>query len=124
MLIGLIALLIFAASDLVERRIPKHFNLVLIAVTASNFSTLGNAAVLWLLYLLLFRLSRASLGYGDVRLAPVTSLITTNLEALLMIHLLAWTIGGSYCLVLRRPSRTNLPFAPLLATSALLFAVS
>lgn len=74
----------------------------------------------FLIYALLFRLTKGSVGYGDVRLAPVA----IDFHALaptgsLSIHFSAWVFAGLFLLINKSPSR-SLPFAPFLFLAAII----
>lgn len=75
---------------------------------------------LFFIYSQIFRLSRASIGYGDVRLAPVAAYLypeTNPLQA----HLLAWVVAGLLVLLFRREIGARVPFAPFLVGSIIFF---
>ena len=116
----LLLLFPFAITDLAYRRIPKHLNhLVLLPAWLIDPK---NAIVIYFLYFSIFRLSRGAIGYGDVRFAPIT-VILSDLSGTSPFapHLLAWVIGGLFA-VFRLSSDLRLPFAPFISLGAALTA--
>ena len=124
MLWASVGLLLFVTTDIVERRIPKNLNLLALALLISDLSALTCGILVWSLYLAMFRVSRGGMGYGDVRLAPLTALITSDPGELLALHAGAWIMAGVFLLVIKGRPRTNLPFAPFISLSAGLLQVS
>lgn len=120
MLISLATLILLACSDLKFHLIPKRLNFVALAAA---ICVAGLTGVLWaigilLIYLTLFKASRGSIGYGDVRLAPVAviSLPEANPAA---VHLLAWLLAGAVIVSIVRSRNARLPFAPALLVSTI-----
>lgn len=122
--LGLLGLVLFACTDLAERRIPKRLNLLLLFLLILEFDRALHGMTIWILYLSIFRFTRAGIGYGDVRLAPVTALLTSDLAQLFELHLQAWVIGGLFAMFSSKMKGSNLPFAPFLGLSAVLSQAS
>ena len=110
-------LLLLVATDLRFRIIPKHLNFFCFVILFLNFTfqKVIWALLLFLIYSLLFRICRGSVGYGDVRLAPVAAFAVQD-QSPLVIHAFAWVGAGIFLLIKGNTCR-SVPFAPFLAFS-------
>lgn len=120
---ALAGLFLLATTDIAERRIPKNLNLLVSGLSIFELSALINGIWVWFLYLVIFRASSGGVGYGDVRLAPLTALIAADLGELVALHAGAWVLAGMFLLFRKGWSQVNLPFAPFIALSAGLLQV-
>ena len=101
-------------------------NFALVATTFTYLLMTRNAALLlaclmaFLIYALLYRLSKGGVGFGDVRLAPApVDFYATTPTGPLTIHLLAWVFAGLVLLIKKRAS-SSLPLAPFLLSATLI----
>lgn len=101
-------------------------NFALVATTFTYLLITRNAALLlaslmaFLIYALLYRLSKGGVGFGDVRLAPApVDFYATTPTGPLTIHLLAWVFAGLVLLIKKRAS-SSLPLAPFLLSATLI----
>ena len=124
--IHFIAFALISAADLRFRVIPKGVNFALVATTFTYLLITRNIALLlaclmaFLIYALLYRLSKGGVGYGDVRLAPAPiDFYATTPTGPLTIHLLAWVFAGLVLLIKKRAS-SSLPLAPFLLSATLI----
>ena len=126
MLIYFFAFGLISAADLRFRVIPKGMNFALVATVFTYLLITRNEAFLlaslmaFLIYALLYRLSKGGIGYGDVRLAPAPiDFYATIPNGPLTIHLLAWVLAGFVLLIKKRAS-SSLPLAPFLLSATLI----
>jgi len=124
MLLAFLGLCLFAATDIAERRIPKRLNLLVFTLFIFDPSATPIAIAIGSFYLVVFRASRGGVGYGDLRLAPCTALITSDPGELFVLHSGAWVMAGAFLLIAKGRSRNDLPFAPFIGLSAGLLQVS
>lgn len=124
MLIVGLSLILFSFTDIAERRIPKRLNLLAATMLLTEPSTAIIGVLIWLVYLFIFRLSGGAMGYGDVRLAPLTALIASNPASAYVLHLQAWAAAGLFFLTFKGRCGNQVPFAPFVALSAALLQVS
>ena len=119
--IATLALLSF--TDIRYRLIPKGLNFLALIWLAIyilwNHTPYGltNLFIIYLTYSLLLRFSRGSIGYGDVRLAPL-AMDYGSLE-IVSTHLYSWVFAGAYALISLN-WKGSVPFAPFLFTSTLI----
>lgn len=120
------AFVLISATDLKFRIIPKGLNLALVATTSTYLMITRNEALLlaslvaFLIYAILYRLSKGGVGYGDVRLAPAAmDFYAITPTGPLTIHLLAWVLAG-FLLLLKKHSSPSLPFAPFLLAATII----
>ena len=112
-----------AICDLRYRVIPKGLNFLgislLLACTSRErfIYALTASFCTYILYALMFRVSRAEIGYGDVRLAPLAADYSWGNP--LPIHLLAWALAGIFSL-LRGKMGMRFPFAPFLLAATVI----
>ncbi len=142
-LLFIISSFFIALHDLKYHRIPDRFLIrILICWIALSlldipraFVALSASALIFLLYLFLYYLSKRKLGLGDVKfsfvLALLLSLIFPNLPFTLLLRELfsaviaGWILAGLYVLIRSAIDRasitrgTYLPFAPFMILGAL-----
>jgi hypothetical protein len=105
---------------------------MLLAITSFYLMIAGNTAGLsasffaFAIYALIYRLTKGSLGYGDVRLAPVAiDFHAITPAGSLSIHILAWVFAGFFLLIKKSsspslPSLPSVPLAPFLLSATLI----
>ena len=75
----------------------------------------------FVLLLLLNILTRASIGFGDVKLALILGLAMNSIIQLVIAIDIAWIIGGVWALISKRKS---IPFAPAMILGAVIGQIS
>lgn len=75
----------------------------------------------FVLLLLLSILTRASIGFGDVKLALILGLAMNSMIQLVISIDVAWIIGGFWALISKRKS---IPFAPAMILGAVIGQIS
>ena len=75
----------------------------------------------FVLLLLLNILTRASIGFGDVKLALILGLAMNSIIQLVISIDVAWIIGGVWALISKRKS---IPFAPAMILGAVIGQIS
>lgn len=114
-LLGLLALI--SAVDIRYRIIPKRilFFSYSILFFSRSLATLFWALLLFLVYGFVYKVANGSIGYGDVRLAPLAALVADETSPLL-IHAGAWLLAGFFLCTSRR-LHSSIPFAPFFSFS-------
>lgn len=112
-------LLLVTATDIRYRIIPKRLNFLALALIplSMELKKILWAYGLFFTYCIIYRIFGGRVGYGDVRLAPVATILTDAANPLL-IHGFAWFLAGIF-LLYKRKMNINLPFAPFFTLSAL-----
>jgi prepilin signal peptidase PulO-like enzyme (type II secretory pathway) len=115
----LLTLSLLSAADIRYRTIPKRVNLLAIGIIVIKGDLVVAlwAIILFLTYCAIFLLFKNSIGFGDVRLAPIAA-NASDLITPLAIHGLAWTLAGLF-VISKRGVEKSLPFAPFFALSML-----
>ena len=120
----MVAMTLVGLASLVDarlKRIPKGLNHMAIILTIMIH---GLSAIMWgfliyLSYIAIYKISQSSIGYGDVRIAPIATLVLDSVNPI-AIHLGAWVLAGLFLISIRWGKVGSLPFAPFLFASMLL----
>jgi hypothetical protein len=115
LLLGFLALI--SSVDIRYRIIPKRILFLSCSVLflSRSLTVLGWALFLFIVYGSLYRVANGSIGYGDVRLAPLAAIVAAETSPLL-VHAGAWVLAGLFLLI-RRRLNSSIPFAPFFSLS-------
>jgi prepilin signal peptidase PulO-like enzyme (type II secretory pathway) len=120
-------LVVFMLYRIAEHDLKTHlirdFDLVMLFIFLTFFFeiNLGYGVYYFALLLLLNILTRASIGFGDVKLALVLGSAMNSIIQLVISIDIAWIIGGVWALISKRKS---IPFAPAMILGAVIGQIS
>lgn len=125
--IALFPLLIFilyriAAYD-IKTHLIRDLDLIILFISLSLIFRINLffGAVYFFILMLLNLLTKAGIGFGDLKLALILGSAMNNLIQLVISIDIAWIIGGVWALVSKRKS---IPFAPAMILGAFLGQLS
>jgi prepilin signal peptidase PulO-like enzyme (type II secretory pathway) len=101
----------------------RDFDLIMLFICFTLFSEINlvHGGYYFVLLLLLNILTRASIGFGDVKLALVLGSAMNSIIQLVISIDFAWIIGGVWALISKRKS---IPFAPAMILGAVIGQIS
>jgi prepilin signal peptidase PulO-like enzyme (type II secretory pathway) len=120
-------LVVFMLYRIAEHDLKTHlirdFDLVMLFIFLTFFFEINlvYGVYYFALLLLLNILTRASIGFGDVKLALVLGSAMNSIIQLVISIDIAWIIGGVWALISKRKS---IPFAPAMILGAVIGQIS
>jgi prepilin signal peptidase PulO-like enzyme (type II secretory pathway) len=120
-------LVVFMLYRIAEHDLKTHlirdFDLVMLFIFLTFFFEINlvYGVYYFALLLLLNTLTRASIGFGDVKLALVLGSAMNSIIQLVISIDIAWIIGGVWALISKRKS---IPFAPAMILGAVIGQIS